>query len=645
MIGPRLFMCSGAEIAPDDPVAVGRRIVPLNSIGLNANVHIRFENVARVFGRQLTPRLVDLLEIASYVFSADCATRRGTEWSDNHSTEPWSRDFAFVIPVRDLAFWSSEAIQSLMVDLLTFLADDRYSFTFVPLNCERPFQQQYFDFGGFKDWPFYSPDRVIMFSGGLDSLVGAVETGTRGHNSVLVSHRPVSTMSARQGKLFRELEKSFPRQFLHVPVWINKNLRLGQEPTQRTRSFLFAALGTVVGESINAGGVRFFENGVVSLNLPVADEVLRSRASRTTHPIALHLLQLLCTAVVNREFIVDNPYFYRTKTEVVEVLPSLGFPHLIAHTCSCAHSMFKSKSRWHCGKCSQCIDRRFAVTAAGLEKYDPKDDYESDVFVGARCDGPEKNMAADYVRHGSELCQRAEKDLMSQFSVEISRAVRYQVKRNESAGQIVRMHKRHGNAVGRAIERVIAERAGDLAKGLLEPTSLLAMFISKEHLKSAASSVSVGNNESATRSPGGLSLSEVEKVVRVVLSEIGAPTRKKITSRNKPNRRNIVIYAAIVLKRKGLQYCEYLDTHGVKPKWQESGPTTYRKSYDAGNAWRKRVQDEKSRSRTRFETCPESELRTALIKHLPDEFEVIVRELNSRNSRSASSIFYQSIHA
>ena len=88
MIRPRLFLCSGAKIAKDDPLAVGRQSVELDSIGRGSNVNIRFENVAKVFGRQLTPRLVDLLEIASYIFSADCATRRGTAWTDNHSTEP-----------------------------------------------------------------------------------------------------------------------------------------------------------------------------------------------------------------------------------------------------------------------------------------------------------------------------------------------------------------------------------------------------------------------------------------------------------------------------------------------------------------------------------------------------------------------------
>jgi hypothetical protein len=79
MIEPRLFACSGIKVAADDPLRHGRRLIDLDSVGENANVNIRFENVAKVFHRHLSPRLVDLLEIASYTFSADCATRRAQE--------------------------------------------------------------------------------------------------------------------------------------------------------------------------------------------------------------------------------------------------------------------------------------------------------------------------------------------------------------------------------------------------------------------------------------------------------------------------------------------------------------------------------------------------------------------------------------
>lgn len=284
MIEPRLFLCSGAQIPSGDSVASGRRRIELDSIGRDPNVHIRIENVARVLQQQLTPRLTDLLEIAAYVYTADCSTQRGTQWTDGDSKEPWERDFAFVIPVRDPKFWKSASKQ--LVEVLQFLSSDRYSFKFEPLMQERFGRQEYFEFSDKDDWPFLNPERVIMFSGGLDSLAGIVESARKGSRLVLVSHRPVSTLSARQKRLFRKLQVEFPQQLFHVPVWINKAENFGREPTQRTRSFLYAALGTVVGAPVGAAGMRFFENGVVSVNFPVAGEVVRSRASRTTHPIA-----------------------------------------------------------------------------------------------------------------------------------------------------------------------------------------------------------------------------------------------------------------------------------------------------------------------------------------------------------------------
>jgi len=88
--------------------------------------------------------------------------------------------------------------------------------------------------------------------------------------------------------------------------------------------------------------------------------------------------------------------------------------------------MFKSKQQWHCGKCSQCIDRRIAVLAAGVAQHDSDTDYESDVFVGPRSDGYEKNMAVDYVRHALELHRMHEIEMAERFNLELVRATRYE---------------------------------------------------------------------------------------------------------------------------------------------------------------------------------------------------------------------------
>jgi hypothetical protein len=85
---PRLFVCSGAKVAAREPIAKETHRVELDCIGPNPNVHLLPER-RQSLHRDLSPRLVDFLEIASYIFSADCATRKGTQWTDDESTEPW----------------------------------------------------------------------------------------------------------------------------------------------------------------------------------------------------------------------------------------------------------------------------------------------------------------------------------------------------------------------------------------------------------------------------------------------------------------------------------------------------------------------------------------------------------------------------
>ena len=140
MMKSRLFLCSGAA-QPSDQDVEGRVTVKLNTQGLHANVHLHMEDVARVFTHDLTPRLIDFLELATYVYSADASTPRGSGWLEDGSEEQWDRDFRFVLPVRDLAFWRQPTIHELLRNTLSFLSNDRGTFDFCPLENERPVQE------------------------------------------------------------------------------------------------------------------------------------------------------------------------------------------------------------------------------------------------------------------------------------------------------------------------------------------------------------------------------------------------------------------------------------------------------------------------------------------------------------------------
>jgi hypothetical protein len=629
-------------VKPNDAAYAGRHHVELDSIGANRNVNIRFEDVARKLQRNISPRLMDFLEIASYVFTADCSTERG-KWTDEKREEPWGRDLAFVIAVREPEFWASPKVKSLMHEVLRFLSNDAYSFHFVPLETDRKDQTPYFEFRDQVDWPFHKPDRVLMFSGGLDSLAGIVETAASGGKCVLVSHRPVSTLYARQKKLFGELQKKFPGQLMHIPVWINKDEGFGREPTQRTRSFLFAALGTLVAQSIEGSGIRFYENGVLSVNLPMAEEVLRARASRTTHPVALHLLSELAGAVIERELPIDNPFLFKTKTEVVQSLNTHDANDLIALTCSCSHLMFQAEEKRHCGSCSQCIDRRFAVAGAGLSSKDPETDYVCDVFIGPRKKQLDRSIAIDYTRHGIELDRRSEVEIAGTFNAEISRAVRYERKRRESAEALIAMYRRHGAIVRQVLEEQVRLNAPKLIDRTLEETSLLALAVGQNHLptrESPAGALSDQGNveKSDSSSAQRIVLTKLDEILNAFEARLGiqAQHRKARGKPGFPTKRDTILFAAIASNLTGPKYCDFLDKHKVKPKWSDDGPKSYRESYMGGGSHQKKVQDEKTRAKQRMSKHSDSVLMEAFVTHLGSEFDRLKSLFDSHDSRSAS---------
>ncbi|MCI0644880.1 MAG: hypothetical protein L0346_08380 [Chloroflexi bacterium] len=219
MIQPRLFLCNGISSTDYNLPHEGYRLVELDSNheSHNLNVFIQLENLTKVFQKHLSPRLTDLLEIAAYIYTGDCATPRGTQWTDQDSTEAWEREFRFVIPVRDPNFWSKDEVKKLLLQLLSFLSNDKYSFEFPELTQRRS-KQLYLQFSDREDWPFYGVDRILMFSGGLDSLAGAVETASKDEKLVLVSHRSSAVMDKRQRQLFDKYTE--PQKLDHRLRWI-----------------------------------------------------------------------------------------------------------------------------------------------------------------------------------------------------------------------------------------------------------------------------------------------------------------------------------------------------------------------------------------------------------------------------------------
>ena len=213
----------------------------------------------------------------------------------------------------------------------------------------------------------------------------------------MVTHKPTHKLNRRHRKLLEFLTSAAAHKPLHIPVVINKDKSLGREYTQRSRSFLYAALGATVAQIFNLRRIRFYENGVISFNLPISAQVVGARATRTTHPQVINGFASIFSTLSGKPFTVENPFLWKTKTEVISDIVKAGCADIIKFATSCTHTWEMTKLRTHCGTCSQCIDRRFAVLAAEAQQHDPEEAYGVDLLVGERDEGEPKAMMAAYV--------------------------------------------------------------------------------------------------------------------------------------------------------------------------------------------------------------------------------------------------------
>ena len=421
----------------------------------HGNITLRIEDVHSKLFSSVPSRFHDLLEIATYVYSADQVIRRGADDVDTFG-DGWRRDLHFVVPVRDPDFWSSAQVQDTLCSTLGFLSDDQYRFDFVKLDQEHPFQQ-YLQFDDTQQ-VYGKPEQVVMFSGGLDSLAGAIdEVVNQKRRVLLVTHKSTSKLNKRHRTLEQMLAEKAGDNVPHrISVRVHKAKELNHEYTQRSRSFLYVSIGATIARMLNLKSVRFYENGVISLNHPVCAQVVGGRATRTTHPRVMKGFQDLLSLVAGEPFTVENPYIWKTKADVVKIITDAGCHDLIKHSMTCTHTWEMTNQHTHCGGCSQCIDRRFAILAAKADQHDPVEHYKVDVFTQSRDKGEDKIMAAAYLERANQVKNLTDVTQFVSSYPDVGRVLKYL--NYSSAGQVAQrvfdLYKRHADEVTGALDEL-----------------------------------------------------------------------------------------------------------------------------------------------------------------------------------------------
>ncbi len=307
--------------------------------------------------------------------------------------------------------------------------------------------------------PNPTPKQIVLFSGGLDSLTGVCQALAEGERDLyLVSHRTQNTAYSTQHGLHQALARDQAAgRVNHIVFTEHLKGDHAAEETQRTRFFLYAALAYAVSTALGSDSFYVFENGITSLNLPKSQQMMNARNSRTTHPRTLTDLRTLLSLVYDGDFRIYNPFAWLTKADVVGTLIKLGHGDYLSSSVSCSKT-FDPKVKGlhtHCGRCSQCIDRRIAIYATEQERYDNEALYALD-FVTQDIESEESlTILKDYVRQAYRFATASFDDFVGEWLDDLADIVpALGTDETTAMERLYRLCKSHGEAALHGAQRM-----------------------------------------------------------------------------------------------------------------------------------------------------------------------------------------------
>lgn len=338
-------------------------LMPLDHPDHPDSPHTSVPDVFAMYGLAPTPAADDLLRAAVSVYTGDLRIPRRAAY------DGWTRDLVLHLPVREPAVWVVAAPR--LESLLSFLTGDHWRVVI------RPVPRDYYPARGRRtrlSVPL-NTNVVSLFSGGLDSYIGAIDALADVGQVVLVGHHAAGQgpTSAAQRHTLAALRASYPEERTpFLKCWLSppKGPRRASETTTRGRSMLFLALGVAVASGLAGARLLVPENGFISLNVPLTPPRLGSFSTRTTHPHLIELLRRLLNDL-GIAVAVDLPYRFRTKGEMVEgCVDQDTLARGMAVAMSCAHPgagrfVQGGSPNQHCGYCIPCLIRRAAIARSG----------------------------------------------------------------------------------------------------------------------------------------------------------------------------------------------------------------------------------------------------------------------------------------
>lgn len=365
--------------------------INIPEIKVRQYLDLPFDDLHRYFGAD-TPEGVDgdLLVVCGTCYVVDQLVARSL-FADN-----WTRELGLTIPVENPELWNKAASQ--LNSTLARLTGDHWHILF----SQRHAPIYHHRHRKLNRRQLHPAAAVNLFSGGLDSFIGAVDfLESHDESLTLVGHFDLGSRARiDQANLAKQLDKAYPWRInvvqarigrvqsiqLHKGIFGNIQNPQNFETTFRSRSIVFLALGLYAARRHSTEfliPLHIPENGLISFNPPLTPARSGSCSTKTTDPQFLAQFQAVMKQL-GIENQISNPFLAKTKGEIVAQAQNQNLVHeLFNSTVSCAHPTRRQgwhrKRGYHCGYCVPCLFRRAALHKVGL---DDGTDYGYDVWLG-----------------------------------------------------------------------------------------------------------------------------------------------------------------------------------------------------------------------------------------------------------------------
>jgi 7-cyano-7-deazaguanine synthase in queuosine biosynthesis len=365
------------DFTPDGRVFMGDSSLNLH---LESFYFVGDEKIAQAFGTSLPTQLADLIDVALSVYIADRLARRRQLRTGRYHFH-WSRKIHVRLPLRNPELWQSRLLETTLKQVLGFFTDDEWSFEFVRRPNYRVTEIQPHLF----QMPLREPITVALFSGGLDSLAGLTRD-LNAHDGTFIlfcagTNRRTMHLQQRIAAL---LPMATDRNI--IPVIVPFGLQHHshrynhEERSQRSRGFVYQALGAATAFLAGTDSLAVHENGIGAISLPYTAAQLGTQATRATHPLAVSAMSDLISIATGHRFTVRLPNLLVTKAQLCGKIHEFGLSSLIDRTVSCDGFPVRVAGQAQCGICTSCLLRRQALHAAGLAEHDQPSCYRYDAL-------------------------------------------------------------------------------------------------------------------------------------------------------------------------------------------------------------------------------------------------------------------------